>query len=512
MYLLHDWGRPGFTAPYALFAWIGDYERGFMVCRYVTVTLAGISALLACAVAHHLKVRHAWVAGILLLAMPLYFRLSYTTLTETICGFYLILGAYFLSRGRFKSAAVSLALAPLARHETIVFLVPVAIYFLLQKRWVAFILLAWAESLWNLLSIKWYWFLPIMRYFQAKPIEHYGEGGGLHYFLLWGYVSTPVLLALTIAGAGWVIWSFVESLMLREEEGDKPGRIRWSRLITMSPRRFTAIYLVMGALGMIVLQTLLYYRNTFASGGYPRFLLPACPWMAALAAITVDWLLNASLTRSSYADGQLDIKAMRFLGVLFAAGLAGVWYASQAKLPEQSEWIIRWLYSGWPGFYLARYIWWLVAACVVFAALPRGATASIVLALSIWWVGNLWWETRNPLFLTAGEQLIKMGIDAARIRAEARGTSLQIHGRSPWVDYYLQRDGRATDPSPDDWWKQSNDGEAKFLLLDNDYTPEGGAREKLYDIPHNKVFSSTLREAFPDADHGLYSVEVLERK
>jgi hypothetical protein len=105
-----------------------------------------------------------------------------------------------------------------------------------------------------------------------------------------------------------------------------------------------------------------------------------------------------------------------------------------------------------------------------------------------------------------------MGIDAARIQAEARGASLQIRGKSPWVDYYMQRDGRTHDPSPDDWWKQSQDREVKFLLRDNAYTPEGADREKLYDVPHDKVFSSRFREMFPDADQDWYSVEVVERK
>ena len=531
VFLLHDWGRPGFTVPYAAFAWIGDYAQGMQACRYVTLALAAASAVLACATANALRVRHAWIAGIALLAMPLYFRLSFATLTETICGFYLIAGTYLLTRGHLKSAAMLLALAPLTRHEAVVFLVPVAVYFLMQRKWAGFLLLAWAEVLWNLLSIKWYWMLPIKRYLQAKPIESYGHGGGLHYFLMWGHVSTPVLLAMSLAGAGLVFWPIVRRIATGEtaaaeavgspcstplgEQDTEPSRdADWrgifSRLVSLSPRDAGALLVVVGVIGMVALQTVLYYRNTFASGGYARFLVPAGPWMAVLAAVTMDRFLGGLIPfgkpRRCDRSG-----AIRFAGGAMAIGLALVWLASRCELPQQSEWMIRSLYQGWAGHFIDRYTWWLVAAGVLVAFWPRRRTSVVVLALVIWWVGGVWWKTSERLFITPGERLIKQGIDAAQNRADERGVKLAIRGQSPWVDFYLERKGSASDPTPLEWWTAGKEEESRMLLLDNDYTP-GDKREKIYATPHEQVFFKTLKEAYPEAYQYWYSVEVLERR
>lgn len=529
VFLLHDWGRPGFTVPYALVAWVGDFEQGFQASRFFTVAIAAASAFFACALAHELRVRFAWLAGVALLAMPLYFRLSFATLTETICGLYLIAGTWLLAKGWLKSAAILLALAPITRHESIVFLVPVALYFLSRRSWSALLLLAWAEALWNLLSIKWYWMLPVQRYFQAKPIENYGHGGVLHYFLMWGHVSTPVLLACSLAGAAIVVRPITRWLLVGvdaekisgsacstplgevEELREFDWRGVWTRMTSISACDAGVLLVVIGAMGMIALQTVLYYRNTFASGGYARFLVPAGPWMAVLCAITIDRLLAAAIPfgKPRRCDRSASV---RWAAGVTAIAVACVWLASRAELPQQSEWMIRSLYQGWAGLYVERYTWALVVSAAVTALWPRRLTAIVTLGLACWWVGNVWWHTNERLFMTPGQRLIGHAIDAAQVRADALKVKLEIRGQSPWVDYYMQRTGSTSEPSAADWWTQpprAGDG-ARFLLIDNDYTPEA-KRAAIDATPHEVVFSKTLKEVFPDAYQYWYQVDVLLR-
>jgi hypothetical protein len=520
VYLLHDWGRPGFTAPYALVAWIGDYAQGMMASRFLTIAFAGTSAVFASAIAHELGARRAWVAGVLLMLMPLYFRLSFATLTETVCGFYLITGTWLLAKGRFNWAAVFLAIAPLTRHESVVFLVPVAIYFVARRAWLAVVLLAWAEALWNVLGAKWYWMLPIQRYFQGKPIEHYGHGGALHYVLMWGSVTTPVLVGLSLAGAGLVV-AIVVKRWIGERSGEQAEgspvhsgpsvRRWWAKLASTPPSEAAGAFVVIGALGMIALQTVLFYRNVFASGGYPRFLVPAGPWLAVLAAVAVDRLIGAVIPSDAHPRGERG-PAIRWAGALMAVGIGGIWLATKSDTPDESG-LIRSLYSGTPGFYVEHYTLPLVIGCVILAALPRRYTAAVLLALCAWCVGNVWRADNKELVINAREWLIKQGVDAAYEAAKKRGIeSPEIRGQSPWVSYYTQRRGSTTELLPADRWMKSKDGDALYLIVDNDFT-RGPDRDKLDAIPQNVIFDDALNKHLYNGEpyKDWYQIEVLER-
>ena len=115
-YLLHSWGRPGFTVLYFLPA-----ELGWWACRVLSAVLTAISALLAFFVARRLGLRHAWAAVLLAYAQPLFFQLSQTTLTETALAFYLMLAVFLAQRGRWALSAAVLSIGLVTRHEAAVF-------------------------------------------------------------------------------------------------------------------------------------------------------------------------------------------------------------------------------------------------------------------------------------------------------------------------------------------------------------------------------------------------------
>src|SRR5262245_49777299 len=125
-YLLHDWGRPGFTILYFLPAGIS-----WAACRILSALLTAASAWLAFRLAQSWRIPSAWAVIPLCYAQPLFFQLSQTTLTETPLAFYLICSVYAADKNRWSLSAAFLSLAFITRHEAIIFL-PVYLYFAMR--------------------------------------------------------------------------------------------------------------------------------------------------------------------------------------------------------------------------------------------------------------------------------------------------------------------------------------------------------------------------------------------
>ena len=289
--LLDIWGRPGFTIPYAAVAWIGTSEQGFMISRLLSVAITSACAWLTFLVAQQARIRPAWSAPVLLLMMPLFFASGFTTTTEIIAAFYAILATWLLARGNHRFAAVVAAMLPITRHELVVLLVPLAISFLWRRDLLAMILLTWAEAAWN--GAVWFFnlrgdhgILPIQRFFNTGEAGALGTGGGLHYLVKWIELSGVVIMLLSLLGA---------LLLLRQAFQRRQVRMRLMmllrrpKLLRHMRRPFWRGHLLrllvaVGALGVVSLHTYLYAFNSFQSGGYARFLIPAAPWMAICAA------------------------------------------------------------------------------------------------------------------------------------------------------------------------------------------------------------------------------------
>ena len=147
-YLLDVWGRPGFTVLFAPAANLSDIVGGFAMTRLMTALIAVLAGVLTWRTAKLMRAPVAWLAPGLLLLMPLWLGLSYTPTTEMAAALYAIGGTWQLAKGNRNGAAAWFALFPLTRHEMIVLLVPIAIYFLYRRAWAAVFLLGWAELAW----------------------------------------------------------------------------------------------------------------------------------------------------------------------------------------------------------------------------------------------------------------------------------------------------------------------------------------------------------------------------
>lgn len=306
-FLAHEWARPGFTAPYALAA-LGGW-RG---ARLLSSALAALTAYLAFLSAQRLGVRTAWLAAPLTLAQPLFFSLSYTTLTETPAAFYIALSLWVMLQGRFVVSSAVLSIALVTRWELIAFaplwLIAVAVYAQTDslrnrvRRAAALLVLVvpaifWAPIAHNVAAIAIGWEAPVRVYLGSEHATY--PSGDVAAFL--AHLTTTAGLAIAVLGIAGC------SGLLDRPRG-------W----------------LIGAMVFVFLavQTVLHVRAAFASGGYARFVVTIAPLMAIAAAR--GWQMLADTARGTGRPA--DQRALLAAFVLVYGGyelhriLGGVWW------------------------------------------------------------------------------------------------------------------------------------------------------------------------------------------
>ncbi|TWT40335.1 hypothetical protein RAS1_40430 [Phycisphaerae bacterium RAS1] len=309
-YLLHEWGRPGFTVLYAIPA-----QLGWLPARLFSGILTAATALLAYDVARRQKVELAPLAAALVWLQPMVFTLSYTTLTETVMGFYLALAMSLFLRQRYAWSAAIVALAPLTRHEGVLFCGLWLVALLSRRRpprdW---LWLTWAVLAHNVLSAIFLDDIPLVRYLRPTATDEYGSGTWWTMLTRWGVAAGGATVLLAIAGAPRT-WR-------------RSGGMLW---ITCGAAYFLA-------------HTLFFRFGLFASGGYERFLVPIAPIVAVAAAdaLSAAWAAICGVTaRRSADDGAHAMRDVRRGLLLVAVGAALFWYATFVQTPASMLWLLR---------------------------------------------------------------------------------------------------------------------------------------------------------------------------
>ncbi len=503
--LTDEWGRPGFTIPYALVAWIGSTSTGFSAARLLSVAIMAATMGLTWQAARGLRVPYAWATPALLAGMPLYFHLGYTTTTETIAALYAITGTWLLLYRRYVLAAIVLALLPATRHEMIVFLVPVGLWLLWHRRFVAALLLGWAEVAWNLIVWLMHWQppggkLPIQRFFSTSEPGMLGYGSPIHYLGRWWDLCGIIIAGLSLAGALWMLrreWRIRRSAALTRPTralkdcpgtDDSFGASRHPGTTAGqdggSHRRRIRLMVAGGALGLVGLHTYLYMVNTHLSGGYARFLIPAAPWMAICAA----WGA-VGLVRMMHAlrRPQRDIPPRP----------ASTQSLPRLRLSLRMRWTV--------GCLLFAAAFAVVPATVPHVSHPiRAVLAGVLLALLVRprpWLGRValglclvvmlceWLFLCRPHRLTAEQVLLRDTL------AELRAVYPDHHitGSTPWVEYFL---GAAVnlprwhDPLP--WDPQKHPVTTLYVLERTHGSGKHDVLESLEHLPHRVVMTKAL--------------------
>ncbi len=291
-FLLNEWGRPGFTVLYFL-----PSQLGWTAARLFSGLLSVAAAWWAFRTAEEVRLPWAWLAAPLALIQPMFFQLSYTTLTETAVAFYVALALLLLVRRRFALSAAVVSLTLVTRYECVVWLpLWILAFWFGRARWRGTIWLLWAPVAYNAISYAWLGHVPFEMFLEPKANTDYGHGTLLAMPARALLAFGPGILALAAVGVpavwrkrhGWIVAGVV--------------------LLYFSFHVFCR------------------YLGLYATGGYPRFLIAISPVVAVLALAGASDLAAWTSPRWPRA------------AAIMAAALLVFWIAGECERPD-------WLYS-----------------------------------------------------------------------------------------------------------------------------------------------------------------------
>lgn len=393
-YLLDQWGRPGFTLLYVLPA-----QFGWLAARIFTGVLVAATGWLTFRLAQGLGLPSAWTAPLLLWLQPLYFTLSYTTLTETAAALYLTGAMVAWQRGAPALSAGLISLLALTRHEAMVLLAVWAVLLWLRRApAIAWLSLVAAPVLHNVLAFVFLHRAPLLSFLDPKPTNAYGSGHWFTMVRLAQDAFSPVLLLLAAAGT--------LALMRRRD-----GRGWWTL-----------------GVGWIVLQTVLFKFGLFASGGYARFLVVVSPVVALAAAFGLNRLLRLlRVSRHRAIPGPAGAGVVRGVAVAVLVWWVGVGAASD----RPHDW--WWLGGLLVALAVGRWVvhrpsvgQWLGSRLALW-----GATSLVGIGMVSSVAGGL---APRLLTLTTDQRCVSQTVDWLRANDL---TARPLQAATPWLEVFL---------------------------------------------------------------------------
>jgi len=256
-FLLDNWGRPGFTILYFPLAWTGMFGS-----RLTSALLSAAAAWLAYLTADRLPLRRPYLVPLLLYVQPMFTRLAYTSLTETVLAFYLILALWLWVTDRPVWSAAVISLGMVTRHEACVFLALWGVALLVRRRWRLVAVLAWAPLAHNLLARLFLGYFPFQHFLQPSGDVQFGTGTLFHYAFRLSAACGLGLVPLALGG------------------------------LLVVARRRGGLLVVASVAAYFAVETALFAMGRYSSGGYTRFLVPMCPALAVGACAAVDFILD----------------------------------------------------------------------------------------------------------------------------------------------------------------------------------------------------------------------------
>jgi hypothetical protein len=272
-YLVNVWGRPLFTALYALPAAWG----GLVATRAVSLLLALGCALITWRVARLQQHRLPAIAVICLLAQPLFFLHSFSELTELPFATALIaaFGAY--AKRQWCAMAMLAGVLPLGRPEGFGFIGLAAVALIAHRRWwwcfiLPLPLVAWSFAGWVISERPddlawWQW---LVREWPYSAQSAYGRGHALAFVARLPVIASPLLFPFMLIGITCAVRSSWRSAL-------NDHRRRCELLIALIP------------LMILIGHSVLWWGGWMASNGELRYLLIVAPFWAMLATRGFEW-------------------------------------------------------------------------------------------------------------------------------------------------------------------------------------------------------------------------------
>ena len=264
---LDHWGKPLFTTFAAPFAQFG--LKGVMVMNTLLYVL---TAYLLVSLARHLKMRFTWVIPILLAAIPVYFQVVMSGLTEVLFATVFVAGLWAFANERFILAALIITWLPFARSEAY-FVVPwFALAFLFKRQWLAAVLLAIGPLFMSIIGFfvfdDFLWIVNNNPYTGAKEI--YGSGEFWHFFKQHNSITGTALLYAAIAGMLVAFYRFYKDVF--------------------SARNIALMIAALSALGIFFGHSYFWANGLFGSLGLIRVMATIAPLFVLFAVFAISRL------------------------------------------------------------------------------------------------------------------------------------------------------------------------------------------------------------------------------
>ncbi len=189
--LFNHWGKPVFTILISPFA-----QFGINGARFFNMFIGLATAFFCWRLAVHFRFKYAWLVIILVLFTPIYFIVMFTSLTEPLFSFFLVLAIFLFFKERFIWSAIVISFMPMIRTEGIILIPLFILAWSMKRKFLAIPFLLLGFVMISLLGYGYYdnlWWLVDEIPYTGTAKEIYGSGS-LFYFANNNYsILGPVL-------------------------------------------------------------------------------------------------------------------------------------------------------------------------------------------------------------------------------------------------------------------------------------------------------------------------------
>ncbi|MCC6691402.1 MAG: hypothetical protein IT235_07705, partial [Bacteroidia bacterium] len=172
------WGKPFFTlliSPFAQFGFLG-------VCIF-NIFCATLSGFLAFKIAEKLDLSNPWMAPVFILFAPIYYVTLVSALTEPLFALIILAGLFFCLQNKFALSGIIVSFLPYVRSEGFLILVPFALVFIYNKKYISCLLIFTGTLLYSVAGLIYYhnlfWIWAENPYKTNSEI--YGSGSLFHF-------------------------------------------------------------------------------------------------------------------------------------------------------------------------------------------------------------------------------------------------------------------------------------------------------------------------------------------
>lgn len=269
-FFFHHWAKPVFvllTSPFAQFGF-----KGIIVFNCICVTL---SALLTYYTAKNLKIKNSWLVFVVILLSPLYFKLTFSGLTEYLFSLFLIYGIYLITKTKHFLGIIIISFLPLIRSEGLLILGVFGLYYLINKKFKLLPLLLTGQLIYTIAGAFYYedilWVINRIPY--ASLGSPYGKGELLDFVHRLNYVIEKPIYVLLAIGSLSILYSFFRH--------------------GLKNSNYIKELLILGSfLALFIAHTLFWWLGIFNSMGLPRVLIAVIPVIAIISLIGVQTITD----------------------------------------------------------------------------------------------------------------------------------------------------------------------------------------------------------------------------